>query len=105
MHTWVYLLCKRNIEQSRKITEMKNNAISIHYGANSNNKQGCSSKEKAEAWSVGLWKAIRCGWDELWSRNNISVENRLKTKFWFDRWRGDHMLKDYFSSCLVSSPI
>ena len=54
---------------------------------------------------MGLWKAIRCGWDELWSRNNISVENQLKTKFWFDRWRGDHMLKDYFSSCLVSSPI
>ena len=41
--------CKRNIEQSRKITEMKNNAISIHYGANSNTKQGCISKEKAEA--------------------------------------------------------
>ena len=30
-------------------TEMKNNAISIHYGASSNNKQGCISKEKEEA--------------------------------------------------------
>ena len=30
---------------------MKNNAISIHYGASSNNKQGCISKEKAEAQS------------------------------------------------------
>ena len=28
---------------------MKSNAISIHYGANSNNKQGCISKEKTDA--------------------------------------------------------
>ena len=49
-----------------------------------------------EAFGIGLQKDIRRGWDEFNLRTSILERNRLRTKFWLDRWVGECFLKVAF---------
>ena len=47
---------------------------------------------------MGVWKAIRNGWEDLKVRMRFKVGSRNKVKFWKDRWCGDVPLRDAFSN-------
>ena len=54
------------------------------------------------SFGVGLWKAIRRGWDVIGDNLVYSVGNR-RVKFWKDKWYGDDTLCTSFPSLFVIS--
>ncbi|RVX09520.1 putative mitochondrial protein [Vitis vinifera] len=58
---------------------------------------GWFSLARRESYSVGLWKAIRGGWEAFKAKTSFMVSNG-KTKFRLDVWCGEAPLKDSFLS-------
>lgn len=54
-----------------------------------------------EGYGVGVWKAIRSGQENLYSRTCFMVDNGLRMKFWKGRWYGDLPLKETFPILFV----
>lgn len=49
-----------------------------------------------KGYGVGLWKALRGGWEAFKARTIFIVGNRRRTKFWLDVLYEDAPLKDSF---------
>ena len=54
--------------------------------------------EAREGYGVGLWKAIRKGWDAFKSKISYVLGNKRRVKFWKDIWCGDTPLRTSFPS-------
>ena len=52
----------------------------------------CSRTSTEGYYEVGLWKAIRCGWEGFNSKIGFRVENGKRVRFWKDRWCGKEPL-------------
>ena len=59
-------------------------------------------ERKSWGW-VGLWKAIRRGWEALGNNLVYSVGNGRRVRFWKDKWCGDDQLCSYFPSLYAIS--
>ena len=55
------------------------------------------------SFGVGLWKAIRRGWDVLGDNLVYSVGNGKRVRFWKDKWCGDDPLCTSFPSLFAIS--
>ena len=55
------------------------------------------------SYGVGLWKAIRRGWDALGDNLVYSVGNGRRVRFWKDKWCGDDPLCTSFPSLFAIS--
>ena len=49
-----------------------------------------------ERYGVGVWKAIRNGWEAFKVRTRFRVSFGNRVKFWKDSWCGDFPLRDVF---------
>ena len=47
---------------------------------------------------MGVWKAIKNGWEDLKVRMRFKVGSGNRVKFWKDRWCGDVSLRDAFAN-------
>ena len=45
---------------------------------------------------VGLWKAVRNGWEFFKDKTSLRVSSGNRVKFWNDRWYGETSLRDAF---------
>ncbi|KAL6329523.1 hypothetical protein AAG906_021531 [Vitis piasezkii] len=54
------------------------------------------TKEMRWRFGVGLWKAIRNGWEFFTDKTSLQVSSRNRVKFWNDRWYGETSLRDAF---------
>ena len=52
---------------------------------------------------MGVWKALRSGWEALKDRIGFKVGSSNKVKFWIDKWCGDTTLRDLFLALHSSS--
>ena len=48
-------------------------------------------------YGVGVWKAIRNGWEDFKDKTMLQVGSRNRVKSWKDSWFGDMSLRDEFS--------
>ena len=54
------------------------------------------TKEVRGRFGVGVWKAIRNGWDVFKANTRLKVGSGIRVKFWGDRWCGETLLRDAF---------
>ena len=47
-------------------------------------------------YGVGVWKAIRNGWEDFKDKTMLQVGSRNQVKSWKDSWFGDMSLRDEF---------
>ena len=64
---------------------------------------GWRSRVVRDNFGVGLWKAIRRGWDVLGDNLVYSVGNGRRVRFWKDKWYGDYPLCTSFPSLFAIS--
>ena len=64
---------------------------------------GWRSRVVRDNFGVGLWKAIRRGWDVLGDNLVYSVGNSRRVSFWKDKWCGDDPLCTSFPSLFAIS--
>jgi hypothetical protein len=57
---------------------------------------GWCSLNPLGAFGVGLWKNIMKGWETFSGFSRFEVGDGSRTKFWYDLWCGDTMLKEFF---------
>ena len=58
--------------------------------------EGWCTNGVRERHGVGVWKAIKNGWEDLKVRMRFKVGSGNRVKFWKDRWCGDVPLRDAF---------
>ena len=67
---------------------------------------GWCTKEVIERCGIGIWEAIRNGWEAFKDKTSFQVGSGNKVKFWKDTWCRDLSLTDSFldlysiASCL-----
>ena len=54
---------------------------------------GWCSLEAREGYGIGLWKAIRRGWDAFKSKISYDLGHGRRVRFWKDIWCGDTPLR------------
>ena len=64
---------------------------------------GWHTKEVREGHGMGVWKALRSGWEALKDRIGFKVGSSNKVKFWIDKRCGDTTLRDLFLALHSSS--
>ncbi|RVX07383.1 putative ribonuclease H protein [Vitis vinifera] len=57
---------------------------------------GWCSKDARNRYGVGVWKAIRKGWENFRSHSRFIIGDGTKVKFWKDLWCGNQSLKETF---------
>jgi len=57
---------------------------------------GWCSLEPIGTFGLGLWKNIRKGWDTFSGFVRLKVGNGVRTKFWYNLWCGNTVLKEAF---------
>ena len=60
--------------------------------------RGWCSLEARDSYGIGLWKAIRKGWEAFKSKISYVWGNKRRVKFWKDIWCGDTPLRTSFPS-------
>ena len=60
--------------------------------------EGWCTNGVRERHGVGVWKAIKNGWEDLKVRMRFKVGSGNRVKFWKDRWCGDVSLRDAFAN-------
>ena len=74
--------------------------ISAKYGEEEGGRRSCVVRG---SYGVGLWKAIRRGWEALGNNLVYSVGNGRRVRFWKDKWCGDDQLCTSFPSLFAIS--
>lgn len=59
---------------------------------------GWSLGVSKEGYGVDFWKAIKKNWEVFKSRICFVVENGRRIKFWLDKWCGDTLQKESFTT-------
>ena len=59
---------------------------------------GWCSLEARKGYGMGLWKAIRKGWDAFKSKISYDLGHGRRVRFWKDIWCGDTLLSISFPS-------
>ena len=62
---------------------------------------GWCSLEAREGYGVGLWKAIRKGWDAFKSKISYDLGNGRRIRFWKHIWCGDTPLRTSLPSLFI----
>ena len=57
---------------------------------------GWCSKDARNRYGVGVWKAIRKGWENFRSHSRFIIGDGTKVKFWKDLWCGNQSLEEVF---------
>ncbi|RVW20626.1 Transposon TX1 uncharacterized 149 kDa protein [Vitis vinifera] len=94
------LLCKWSWRFAVEREALWRQVISAKYGEEGG---GWRSYVVRGSYGVGLWKAIRRGWDALGDNLAYSVGNGRRVRFWKDKWCGDDQLCTSFPSLFAIS--
>ena len=94
------LLCKWSWRFAVEREALWRQVICAKYGEE---ERGWRSHVVRGSFGVGLWKAIRRGWDVIGDNLVYSVGNSRRVKFWKDKWYGDDTLCTSFPSLFVIS--
>ncbi|RVW67639.1 putative ribonuclease H protein [Vitis vinifera] len=57
---------------------------------------GWCSKDARNRYGVGVWKAIRKGWENFRSHSRFIIGDGTRVKFWKDLWCGNQSLEEAF---------
>ncbi|RVW76644.1 putative ribonuclease H protein [Vitis vinifera] len=57
---------------------------------------GWCSKGVRDCYGVGVWKAIRKGWEKFCSHSRFIIGDGTRVKFWKDLWCGNQSLEEAF---------
>lgn len=59
-------------------------------------KQVWFSRVVRDSYGLGLWKVIRCGWEDFRRRSHFIVGNGRRLKCWKDRWCSENFFEESF---------
>ena len=96
------LLCKWSWRFAVESEALWRQVICAKYGEEEG---GWRSHVVRGSFGVGLWKAIRRGWDVIGDNLVYSVGNGTRVRFWKDKWCGDDPLCTSFPSLFAISLI
>ena len=94
------LLCKLSWRFAMEREALWRQVICAKYGEEEG---GWRSRVVRGSFGVGLWIAIRRGWDVLGDNLVYSVGNGRRVRFWKDKWCGDDPLCTSFPSLFAIS--
>ena len=57
---------------------------------------GWCSKGVRDRYGVGVWKAIRNGWENIRTHSRFIIGDGTRVKFWKDLWCGNQALEEAF---------
>ncbi|RVW16810.1 putative ribonuclease H protein [Vitis vinifera] len=64
---------------------------------------GWCSKNARNRYGVGVWKAIRKGWENFRSHSRFIIGDGTRVKFWKDLWCGNQSLEEAFPILFILS--
>ncbi|RVW78939.1 putative ribonuclease H protein [Vitis vinifera] len=94
------LLCKWSWRFAMEREALWRQVISAKYGEEEGGWRSCVVRG---SYGVGLWKAIRRGWEAVGNNLVYSVGNGRRIRFWEEKWCGDDKLCSLFPSLYAIS--
>ncbi|RVX03908.1 putative ribonuclease H protein [Vitis vinifera] len=94
------LLCKWSWRFAVEREALWRQVISAKYGEEEGGWRSCVVRG---SFGVGLWKAIRRGWEAVGNNLAYAVGNGRRIRFWEDKWCGDDKLCSLFPSLYAIS--
>ena len=94
------LLCKWSWRFAVEREALWRQVISAKYGEEEGGWRSCVVRG---SYGVGLWKAIRRGWEAVGNNLVYSVGNGRRIRFWEEKWCGDDKLCSLFPSLYAIS--